>query len=258
MTSAQPNRGQGCAGAASPKSGVTGLAVALLLTMVLGGRVAGAQYLAVFVDGRLLPVKAARLLDERRIRLELPAGGAIEVPLTRLDHVIEDAVEPDPQPVPTPLPSCPHRFDEEALPQRTPFAAEITAAARAADLHPRLVAAVVAAESAFQPYAVSRVGAAGLMQLMPAVWLGAGLQTPYDPASNLRVGSRHLGELVTRFGGDLTLALAAYNAGAAAVEKYGGVPPYAETRGYVRRVLGRFCPAPAATPAAVGTDGGGG
>lgn len=200
-----------------------------------------AQYLAVFVDGRLLPVKAVQLLDDRRIRLELPAGGAIEVPLSRLDHVIEDAIEPDPQPLPSPK-SCGHLFAEEALPERTPFAAEIMAAAQAAGLHPRLVAAVVAAESAFQPHAVSRVGAAGLMQLMPAVWLGAGLQTPYDPATNLRAGSQHLAGLVKRFDGDLTLALAAYNAGAAAVEKYGGVPPYAETRGYVRRVLARFCP----------------
>ncbi|HPC83968.1 MAG TPA: lytic transglycosylase domain-containing protein [Thermoanaerobaculaceae bacterium] len=229
----------------------------VVLALAAVGRQAAAQYLAVFVDGRMLPVKAARLLDERRIRLELPSGGTIDVPLARLDHVIEDAVEPDPQPIPPP-PSCPYRFAEQPLPEGTPFAAEITAAALAADLHPRLVAAVVAAESGFQPYAVSRVGAAGLMQLMPAVWLGAGLQAPYDPASNLRVGSRHLAELVRRYEGDLALALAAYNAGAAAVEKYGGIPPYAETRGYVRRVLGRFCPEPAVTPAAMGAAGGGG
>jgi soluble lytic murein transglycosylase-like protein len=145
------------------------------------------------------------------------------------------------------------------VPEKTPFATQIVAAARAADLHPGLVVAVVQAESAFQPYAISRVGAAGLMQLMPSVWLGAGLQTPFDPASNLRAGSRHLRALLDRFKGDLTLALAAYNAGAAAVERYGGVPPYAETRGYVRRVLGRFCPElqprptpPAAEPAAGG------
>lgn len=223
------------------RGGAAWLAVFVWAAM---GREAAAQYLAVFVDGRLLPVKAVRLLDERRVRLELPAGGAIEVPLARLDRVIEDALEPDPQPLPSPPPSCQHRFAEEALPERTPFAAEIAAAARAADLHPRLVAAVVAAESGFQPYAVSRVGAAGLMQLMPAVWLAAGLQTPYEPAANLRAGSRHLAALLRRYGGDLALALAAYNAGAAAVERYGGVPPFAETRGYVRRVLARFCPDP--------------
>ena len=124
----------------------------------LGGRGAGAQYLAVFVDGRMLPVQGARLLDERRIRLELPNGGAIEVPVTRVDRIIEDAVEPDPQPVPEPPPSCPFAFAEQALPEKTPFAAEIAAAAKAADLHPGLVVAVVQAESAFQPYAISRVG----------------------------------------------------------------------------------------------------
>jgi len=230
-----------------------------VLLLVGAGPWAGAQYLAVFVDGRMLPVKSAGLVNERRIRLELPSGGSIEVPLRRVDRIVEDAVEPDPEPIPEPPPSCPFTFSGQTLPEQTPFAREIIAAAGAADLHPGLVAAIVQAESAYKPFAISRVGAAGLMQLMPAVWLGAGLRTPFDPASNLRTGSRHLRELLGRFNGDLTLALAAYNAGAAAVERYGGVPPYAETRGYVRRVLGWFCPelhilAPRATeePAAGG------
>lgn len=212
------------------------------------GRGAGAQYLAVFVDGRILPVQGARLLDARKIRLELPNGGAIEVPVTRVDRIVEDEVEPDPQPVPDAPPTCAFGYADQAVPPGTPFAGEIAAAAKAADLHPGLVVAVVQAESAFQPYAISRVGAAGLMQLMPSVWLGAGLRTPFEPSSNLRAGSRHLRVLLDRFKGDLTLALAAYNAGAAAVEKYGGVPPYAETCGYVRRVLGRFCPELQARP----------
>jgi hypothetical protein len=206
------------------------------------GRGAGAQYLAVFVDGRILPIGGARLLDERKIRLELLNGGGIVVPVTRVDRIVEDAVEPDPQPVPQASPACGFGYVDQALPPGTPFAAEIAAAAKAANIHPGLVMAVVQAESAFRPYAISPVGAAGLMQLMPSVWLGARLQTPFEPSSNLRAGSRHLRALLERFKGDLTLALAAYNAGAAAVEKYGGVPPYAETRGYVRRVLGRFCP----------------
>ncbi|MCU0291036.1 MAG: lytic transglycosylase domain-containing protein [Thermoanaerobaculaceae bacterium] len=214
---------------------------------MLGGWVEG-QYLAVFVDGRILPIGGARLLDERKIRLELPNGGGIVVPVTRVDRIVEAAVEPDPQPVVAPLPACGFAYVEAEPPAGTPFAGEIVAAAKAANLHPGLVVAVVQAESAFQPYAISRVGAAGLMQLMPSVWLGAGLQTPFEPASNLRAGSTHLRALLERFKGDLTLALAAYNAGAAAVEKYGGVPPYAETRGYVRRVLGRFCPELQARP----------
>ena len=214
------------------------LTTALLLTLAAQG-VGEAQYLAVFVDGRILPVTGARVLSGMRIRLDLPEGAYLEVPLRRLDRVIEDRVEPEPRPIPKP--SCGPQFSPHPLPEGTPFAAEITGAAKASNLDPRLVAAVVASESAFKPYAVSRVGAGGLMQLMPSVWLAEGVQNPYDPKTNLQLGCRHLRGLLDRFG-SLPLALAAYNAGIATVEKSGGVPPYRETRDFVRRVLDRFCP----------------
>jgi soluble lytic murein transglycosylase-like protein len=209
--------------------------------MVLGvmPTTARAQYLAVFVDGRILPVAGARVTGESSVRLELKGGGSMEVPLSRLDRVIEDEVEAMPEPIPKP--ECRAVFEPQPLPEGTPFAKEILAASRAADLHPRLVAAVVEAESAFNPYAVSRVGAGGLMQLMPSVWLPKRVANPYDPATNLRLGCQHLKGLLGRFG-DLSLALAAYNAGAATVEASGGVPPYRETREFVRSVLARFCP----------------
>ncbi len=101
-----------------------------------------------------------------------------------------------------------------------------------------LLAALVEVESSFLPDAVSPVGAVGLTQVMPstAQWLGtAGDLT--DPDSNLEVGARYLSQLLDRFDGNLELALAAYNAGPAAVVKYGGMPPYRETRRYVSRVL---------------------
>jgi hypothetical protein len=197
------------------------------------------QYLAVFVDGRILRVTSASLVGDMRIRLGLAGGGALEIPLSRLDRVIEDVVQTESESIPAP--SCRPAFQEERLPEGTPFAQEIVDASRAADLHPRLVAAVVEAESAFNPFAVSRVGAGGLMQLMPSVWLPHRVANPYDPKTNLRLGCGHLRELLDRFG-DLPLALAAYNAGVATVEKSAGVPPYKETREYVRRVLDRFCP----------------
>lgn len=223
---------RGCAGFA--------LAVtATLLCAAAGQGVGEAQYLAVFVDGRILPVTTTRVVDGTRIRLELRGGGSLEVPLSRLDRVIQDAVEAAPEPIREP--SCRPGFEEKPLAAATPFANEILAASRAADLHPRLVAAVIEAESAFNPYAVSRVGAGGLMQLMPSVWLPQGVRNPYDPKTNLRLGCGHLKALLDRFG-DLSLALAAYNAGVATVERSGGVPPYRETREYVRRVLTRFCP----------------
>jgi hypothetical protein len=214
----------------------------VLVVVLLAGRAVQGQYLAVFVDGRILPVASGRILDSSRLRLELSNGAHMDIPLARLDRFIEDAIEPQPEPAPAPSPGCVPGWVDDPLPEGTPFAREIREAARAANLHPRLVAEVVAAESAFKPYAVSRVGACGLMQLMPSVWLPAGIASPYVAADNLRVGARHLRALLDRFK-ELPLALAAYNAGAAVVERAGDVPPYRETRSYVRRVLERFCPA---------------
>ena len=114
------------------------------------------------------------------------------------------------------------------------------AAARRHGLDPALVLAVVAVESAFRADAVSPKGAQGLMQLMPATATSLGVADPFDPEQNLEGGSRHLGELIAQYDGDLTRALAAYNAGASAVSRHGGVPPYRETREYVKRVLRRY------------------
>ncbi len=219
------------------------LAAMFGLALLSAGGAAEGQYLAVFVDGRILPVTAARVVPGMRMRLDLPEGAYIEVPLSRVDRVIEDQVEPEPRPIPKP--ACGTGFSAVPLPAGTPYAGEIAAAAKRSDLDPRLVAAVVACESAFNPYALSRVGAGGLMQLMPSVWLAHRVENPYDPKTNLRLGCRHLRGLLDRFG-SLPLALAAYNAGIATVERSGGVPPYRETREFVRRVLARFCPGGAA------------
>lgn len=199
-----------------------------------------AQYLAVFSDGRVLKVTAARLVGTGAIRLELGGGGTVQVPLSRLESVIEDAVEPEAEPLPEP--PCAHGWAEQPLPEATPYRDEITAAGRAAGLHPWLVAAVVEAESRYNRWAISRAGARGLMQLMPAVWSDRGIRDPHNPKANLRAGCAHLKALLERFG-DLPLALAAYNAGPTVVERHGGMPPYRETREFVRRVLARFCPA---------------
>ncbi|MDQ2858183.1 MAG: lytic transglycosylase domain-containing protein [Candidatus Eremiobacteraeota bacterium] len=103
-----------------------------------------------------------------------------------------------------------------------------------------LLTAVVRAESGFDPRATSSAGAAGLMQLMPATAQALGVADPYDPAQNVRGGAAYLRELIDRFHGDTRLAVAAYNAGPGAVERYGGVPPFAETRAYVERVLAAY------------------
>lgn len=107
-------------------------------------------------------------------------------------------------------------------------------------LTPELIKAVALVESAFDPHAVSPKGAQGLMQLMPATAKQYGVSDAFDPLQNLRAGATHLRRLLDEFDGDLTLALAAYNAGSGAVRRHGGVPNYRETREYVDKVRGRL------------------
>ena len=108
------------------------------------------------------------------------------------------------------------------------------------DLSPRLVQAVVQVESGYNPKALSSKGAMGLMQLMPDTARLMGVSDPWNPAQNIRGGTRYLRRQLDRFSGDLVLALAAYNAGPTAVTRYGGVPPYRETQRYVDKVLGLY------------------
>ena len=196
-----------------------------------------AAEIAVFTDGRILKVEDA-VLDGDRIVLELAEGGTVVVPAIRIDRVVADEVE-DPEPVGAV--SCSAAWSDDPLPDWVPYRASIHAAARRANLHPWLLAALVQAESGFDPAAVSRAGAKGLTQLMPAAAADHHVADVFDPEDNLRGGAAHLRLMLDRFG-SLTLALAAYNAGAATVERYGDVPPYRETRGYVRRILAAFCP----------------
>lgn len=113
---------------------------------------------------------------------------------------------------------------------------DITAAAAQYGVDEAIVRAIIHAESAFNPNALSRVGAQGLMQLMPGTAKRFGVNNAFDPSQNIRGGVKYLGWLLKRFNGDLTLAAAGYNAGEGAVDKYKGVPPYSETRRYVERV----------------------
>lgn len=116
------------------------------------------------------------------------------------------------------------------------YAAEIRAAATQHGVDEAVVRAIIHAESSFNPNALSRVGAQGLMQLMPATARRFGVSNSFDPGQNIRGGVQYLAWLLKRYNGDLTLAAAGYNAGEGAVDKYKGVPPYSETRRYVERV----------------------
>ena len=112
--------------------------------------------------------------------------------------------------------------------------------ANSSRLDPKLVRAVIQTESGYNASALSTVGAMGLMQLMPGTARELAVEDPYDPSQNIRGGTAYLRQMLDQFKGSLELAVAAYNAGPGAVQKYGGVPPYRETVSYVQRVLGLY------------------
>jgi len=126
----------------------------------------------------------------------------------------------------------------QSLPQDIDAAIDMAAARHNVD--PNLVRAVVKVESNFNPNAVSRKGAMGLMQLMPSTARRLNVKNPFDPEQNVDAGVRHLKQLLESYGGDVTLTLAAYNAGSGAVARSAGVPHFAETQNYVRRITNLY------------------
>lgn len=145
----------------------------------------------------------------------------------------------------TNIPRGDPRFQEVRLSRRRPIGRapqqrdyDLLIHATALEYHvpPALVKAVIAAESAFDPEAISRKGAQGLMQLMPKTAATLGVEDAFEPRQNVRGGVNYLREMLDRYG-DVTRAVAAYNAGPTAVDRYNGIPPYRETQAYVERVL---------------------
>jgi soluble lytic murein transglycosylase-like protein len=121
----------------------------------------------------------------------------------------------------------------------TSFDAQINAAATSNGIDPALLKGLVSQESGFNPSARSGAGAVGLTQLMPGTAASLGVTNPLDPVQSLQGGAKYLRQQLDRFGGDEKLALAAYNAGPGAVQKFGGVPPYRETQNYVTSVMSK-------------------
>ncbi len=134
----------------------------------------------------------------------------------------------------------------EAIPADIPLSGDcdldwiIYRAGQKAGVDPRFIHAVIKQESKYDAKAVSPVGAQGLMQMMPATAERFGLKDPFDPAKNVEAGTKYLKWLLKRFDGDVSLALAGYNAGEGAVDKYKGVPPYSETQNYVKKIVSNY------------------
>lgn len=213
-----------------------GALLAGLLAIVVVAAPASAD-LVFLTNGRSWSVKAHRL-DGAQMILTLRSGGEMSC-----DAALVERIEPDEVAWPEPVPDAPTVVAAATLvPSRSdgpaPYTDLIEPLARQHGVDARLVHAVVATESNYAPQARSRKGAMGLMQLMPSTARQYAVADPYDPKSNLEAGIRHLKSLLDRF--DVPLALAAYNAGEATVRRYGGIPPFRETRSYVSRILARW------------------
>lgn len=212
----------------------------------------GEAALVVLEEGRHLKVTAFELVGEERIRLSLLGGGEIVLALERVERIVDDEIAPaDLLPAPEPPPAAKRSVRESSgRPHGAPpeWAALVEAVAAEHRLDPALVAAVIRVESAWQPRAVSPKGARGLMQLMPATARRLGVTKSFDPVQNVQGGARYLSLLAERFGEhEVEKVLAAYNAGEGAVEAYSGVPPYRETREYVRKVMALWTGGPSAS-----------
>lgn len=200
-----------------------GLVRGVLLAALLAASTPARAEIALLASGQTLKLDGHRS-EQGFLVLALAGGGEVHLPPSAVRGFVPDEV-----------------LDEVAGSASGPDLLELVEqAAKRHGLDPALVQAVVAVESGFRPGAVSPKGAQGLMQLMPRTAASLGVTDALDPEQNVDAGVRHLEGLVRLYDGDLTRALAAYNAGQGAVARHGGVPPYRETRDYVRRVLERY------------------
>jgi len=196
--------------------------LALLLVVRPAAAPASAE-LVLLTTGRTLSVTGHRVEGDRVV-LYLHKGGEIVC-----DRSLVVRIEPEV------MSALPVRVAEAPPAPPRPFAEIITAASVRHGVDPELLYAVIEVESTYQPDARSPKGAMGLMQLMPATVKRYAVADPFDPTSNVEAGTRHLRSLLDRY--DVDSALAAYNAGEGPVRKFGGVPPYPETRRYVSKIL---------------------
>jgi soluble lytic murein transglycosylase-like protein len=209
--------------------GVLRTALVCLVAFVTLSGSANAE-LAFFANGRFISIKSHET-DGESLVLTLRNGGQMIVAPGMIARFEPDEV-PYPEPAAEPSAATPAPAAASAA---VPYGEFIDKYSKEQGVDARLVRAMIQVESAYKQGARSRKGAMGLMQLMPETARQYAVRDPYDPESNIEAGVKHLKSLLTRLPVDL--ALAAYNAGEAAVQKFRGIPPYPETRSYVSRIL---------------------
>ena len=183
-------------------------------------------------SGGTLSVKSHRY-DAESIILTLRNGGEVTC-----DRSLIDKIEPDEVPYPEPEAAATQAPAQDlSVLDSTPYGQLIATMSELHGVNPLLVRAMIQVESGYKPRAKSRKGAMGLMQLMPSTAREYKVRNPFDPKANIEGGIKHLKSLLDRFEGGIELALAAYNAGEGAVQKFKGIPPYRETRNYVSRII---------------------
>jgi hypothetical protein len=216
----------------------------LIAAVLASAALPASASIALFTDGRTMKISAFKLIDENAIQLTLKNGGAVIMPLARVERIVDDEVVDVEK-----VAEVRKLIEEGIFPRRTwhyetsrgplfssKFDKLIVAAARKFDVDATLISAVIKAESDFNPREVSNKGARGLMQLMPATAARFGVRNSFDPAANIDGGVRYLRWLLETFEGNADLAVAAYNAGEGNVWKYNGIPPFRETINYINRI----------------------
>jgi membrane-bound lytic murein transglycosylase B len=200
--------------------------------------------IALFTDGRSMKIAGFKLLDENAIQLTFKNGGAMTIPLRRIERILDDEVVQIEA-----APEIKKMIEEGVFPKRSwryeatrgpifrsKYDKMIIEAGKKFDVDAALISAVIKAESDFNPREVSHKGARGLMQLMPATAERFGVMNSFDAKANINGGVRYLRWLLDAFAGNADLAVAAYNAGEGNIWKYNGVPPYRETITYINRI----------------------
>ncbi len=216
------------------------LAFVSMMSSMLAVPASARAEIVVFSTGRTMSVSGHELRGDQVV-LRLRGGGEIVTPSSVIARIDADEVpyaeSPD-RALPMPVPSAPvESYDGVTRRSEVRYRDIIERVAAEQGVDPKLVHAVIEVESNYQERARSPKGAKGLMQLMPEIARYYAVANPYDPVANIEAGIKHLRSLLERFTQNVPLALAAYNAGEAAVQRFGGIPPFQETRAYVSRIL---------------------